>query len=69
MILERAHGTMNDPLRLPVDIDVALRNMGTISIMVELEKVVPGTAARCADAEALPPGEIIVISVFVLGDY
>jgi len=60
---------MNDPLRLPVDIDVALRNMGTISIMVEMERVVPGTAARCVDAEALPPGEIIVISVFVLGDY
>ena len=56
VIPERVLGTMNDPLRLRADIDVALRNTCTISVTIELEGVVLGTTARCAAAGPLPSG-------------
>ncbi len=75
VIVEKVLGTMNDPLRLRADIDVALRNTCTISVTVELEGVVLGGDGQVRGRQAhflpvtLPPGELIAFSVLVLGDF
>ena len=75
VVVDQVLGTMNDPLELRADIDVAVRNTCGIPAIVILVGVVSGQDGEILGRQEhyipvrLGPVEIIAVSILVLGDY